>query len=422
MTKKRFNKICVIGLGYIGLPTAAMFASKNIEVVGVDLNSEVVDVINNGEIHIVEPGLHEVVSSAVSQGYLKAKLKPEKADAFIIAVPTPFKESDHNPDMFYVEQAARSISPVLKAGDVVILESTSPVGSTESLSDLLALERPDLRFPKCSEKESDIFISYCPERVLPGKIMHELVHNDRIVGGMTPQCSEYASHLYETFVEGKCIIASGPRVAEMTKLTENSFRDVNIAFANELSMICDEIDVDVWELIALANEHPRVNVLQPGPGVGGHCIAVDPWFIISRSPEHARLIKVARCVNDNKPDWVISKVNEAILSILKDNRCAAKTLNEITIACYGLTFKPNIDDIRESPSLKITKHLANDHPGRVIAVEPNLKSSPDSSFDLVEKDVADAIADVAVLLVDHVEFINASPKNVEYLIDTRGIW
>ncbi len=422
MTKKKFSRVCVVGLGYIGLPTAAMFASKNIKVIGVDTNTLVVDIINKGEIHIVEPDLKEVVSSAVSKGYLKATLKPENADAFIIAVPTPLKGSNHDPDMGYVETAAKSIAPVLKSGDIVILESTSPVGSTEALSNLLAIERPDLRFPKCSEKDNDIFVAYCPERVLPGKIMQELVNNDRIVGGISALCAEYASQLYSIFVEGKCIIASGPRVAEMTKLTENSFRDVNIAFANELSMICDEIDVNVWELISLANEHPRVNVLQPGPGVGGHCIAVDPWFIVWRSTEYARLIKVARCVNDSKPDWVISKVNEAISSILRSSDCAPKTLSEITIACYGLTFKANIDDIRESPSLKITKHLAMEHPGRVIAVEPNLQSSPDPSFVLVDKEIADTAAHIAVLLVDHVEFRDVSVPRAKFLVDTRGIW
>ena len=284
MNNPLFKRISIIGLGYIGLPTAAMFASRKIEVVGVDVNQHAVDTINRGDIHIVEPDLDMVVHAAVSEGYLRATTIPEPAEAFLVAVPTPFKGNNHEPDLSYIESAAQAIAPVLQAGNLVILESTSPVGATEAMAGWLAEARPDLSFPQTHDEESDIRIAHCPERVLPGKVMQELITNDRVIGGMTTRCSELSASLYKSFVSGECVIASSPRVAEMAKLTENSFRDVNIAFANELSFICDKLDMDVWELIALANRHPRVNVLQPGPGVGGHCIAVDPWFIVSSAP------------------------------------------------------------------------------------------------------------------------------------------
>jgi len=296
--KSAFKCVSMVGLGYIGLPTAAMLASRKIKVIGVDINQHAVDTINRGEIHIVEPELDIIVQAAVTQGYLRATTKPEPADAFLIAVPTPFK-GDHEPDLSYVEAAAKSIAPVLKKGDLVILESTSPVGTTEQMADWLAQARNDLSFPHQVGEVADVNIAYCPERVLPGKVVHELVSNDRVIGGMTQRCSQRATELYKTFVEAECI-PTNARTAEMCKLTENSFRDVNIAFANELSIICDKLDINVWELIKLANHHPRVNILQPGPGVGGHCIAVDPWFIVSKTPQEARLIHTARQVNDGK--------------------------------------------------------------------------------------------------------------------------
>ncbi|MGC3339089.1 UDP-N-acetyl-D-mannosamine dehydrogenase, partial [Pseudomonas aeruginosa] len=300
-----FQTISVIGLGYIGLPTAAVFASRQKKVIGVDVNQAAVDTINRGEIHIVEPDLDMVVHAAVTEGYLRATTSPEPADAFLIAVPTPFKH-EHEPDLTFIEAASKSIAPVLKKGDLVILESTSPVGATEQMARWLAEFRPDLTFPQTHGETSDIRVAHCPERVLPGHVLRELVENDRVIGGMSEKCSEAASRLYKIFVKGECIITNA-RTAEMCKLTENSFRDVNIAFANELSIICDKLDINVWELIRLANRHPRVNILQPGPGVGGHCIAVDPWFIVSKTPDEAKLIRSAREVNDYKPFWVLEK-------------------------------------------------------------------------------------------------------------------
>ncbi len=304
-----FATISVIGLGYIGLPTAAAFASRQKQVIGVDINQHAVDTINRGEIHIVEPDLASVVKTAVEGGFLRASTTPVEADAWLIAVPTPFK-GDHEPDMTYVESAARSIAPVLKKGALVILESTSPVGSTEKMAEWLAEMRPDLTFPQQVGELADVNIAYCPERVLPGQVMVELIKNDRVIGGMTPVCSARASELYKIFLEGECVVTNS-RTAEMCKLTENSFRDVNIAFANELSLICADQGINVWELIRLANRHPRVNILQPGPGVGGHCIAVDPWFIVAQNPQQARLIRTAREVNDHKPFWVIDQVKAA---------------------------------------------------------------------------------------------------------------
>lgn len=310
-----FDTISVIGLGYIGLPTAAVFASRRKQVIGVDVNSKAVETINQGKIHIVEPDLDMLVHAAVTNGYLRAVSVPEPADAFLIAVPTPFKEQ-HEPDLRYIESACKAIAPVLKAGDLVILESTSPVGATEQMSAWLSAERPDLTFPQSHGDASDIRIAHCPERVLPGHVLRELVQNDRVIGGMTATCSAAAASLYKIFVEGECVITNA-RTAEMCKLTENSFRDTNIAFANELSIICDKLDINVWELIRLANRHPRVNILQPGPGVGGHCIAVDPWFIVSKTPGEARLIRTAREVNDGKPLWVLNKIKMAVAEFRK---------------------------------------------------------------------------------------------------------
>jgi len=420
MTEPTFKKISVIGLGYIGLPTAAMFASRKIEVVGVDVNQHAVDTINRGEVHIVEPDLDLVVRAVVSEGYLKATTEPEPAEAFLIAVPTPFKGENHEPDLKYIEAAARAIAAVLKTGDLVILESTSPVGATESMANWLAEARPDLSFPQTAGEASDIRVAHCPERVLPGKVMQELITNDRVIGGMTAKCSEAAACLYRNFVTGECVVASGPRVAEMAKLTENSFRDVNIAFANELSMICDKLDMEVWELISLANRHPRVNILQPGPGVGGHCIAVDPWFIVSSAPKQAQLIRTARQVNDAKPQWVIDKVHAAIGAYLSTH--PDKTVKDVTLAIYGLAFKPDIDDLRESPALEIASEIAKNHAGSVAVMEPHINALPAAlDFPNVMLNSSKASADVHVLLVDHRVFRD-SDKPIGCVIDTRGIW
>lgn len=412
--------ISVIGLGYIGLPTAAMFASRKVKVIGVDVNANAVETINRGEIHIVEPDLDIAVHSAVNEGYLRATTVPEAADAFLIAVPTPFLGDDHTPDLSYIQSAARAISPVLKSGDLVVLESTSPVGATEQLAAWLAEARPDLTFPQSDGEASDIRVAHCPERVLPGKVMQELIHNDRVIGGMTPKCSEAAVALYKTFVDGHCIVTNA-RTAEMAKLTENSFRDVNIAFANELSIICDKLNIDVWELIRLANRHPRVDILQPGPGVGGHCIAVDPWFIVSKTPDEARLIRTAREVNDSKPHWVLTKVDEAVARHLSVNTGQAE--EDVVIACYGLAFKPDIDDLRESPAVEIVEILAKRHAGQVVAVEPNIEELPPrlKGVDLLSVDDARDQADIHILLVDHTCFRGgAVPRGTT--VDTRGVW
>jgi UDP-N-acetyl-D-mannosaminuronic acid dehydrogenase len=420
MRQKRFQTISVVGLGYVGLPTAAMFASRKINVIGVDVNQRTVDTINAGKIHIVEPDLDIVVRAVVTEGYLRATTKPEPAEAFLIAVPTPFKGDNHTPDLSYIEAATRAIAPVLVAGNIVILESTSPVGATETMAEWLAAARPDLTFPKTHGEASDIRIAHCPERVLPGKVMQELITNDRVVGGMTPRCAIVATELYSAFVRGECVVASNTRVAELAKLTENSFRDVNIAFANELSLICDRLKINVWELIRLANRHPRVNVLQPGPGVGGHCIAVDPWFIVSSAPEEARLIRTAREVNDAKPHWVIEKVQSAIGAHLMSN--PGKSATSVAIACYGLTFKPDIDDLRESPALEIVRELARLHKGPLLVVEPNIESLPDKLGKAELASVSDArMADIHVMLVDHKAF-KTLPAPAGRYVDTRGTW
>ncbi len=422
-----FNTISVIGLGYIGLPTAAVIASRRKKVVGVDINQHAVDTINKGEIHIVEPELDMIVHAAVKEGYLRATTSPESADAFLIAVPTPFKAesgNNHVPDLSYIEAASKAIAPVLERGNLVILESTSPVGATECMATCLAAARPDLSFPQTHGEESDIRIAHCPERVLPGHVIRELVENDRVIGGMTERCSRAATDLYKIFVQGECI-ATTARTAEMAKLTENSFRDLNIAFANELSIICDKLDINVWELIRLANRHPRVNILQPGPGVGGHCIAVDPWFIVSETPEEARLIRTAREVNDSKPQWVIDKVNESVGKFLAAN--PDKTAKDVTIACFGLAFKPDIDDLRESPALKIAEAIVAVHPGQFLVVEPNIEALPEGKLvgaRLVDHSKALEAADVVVLLVDHRPFksISADQLDKSYLVDSRGVW
>lgn len=390
-----FKTISVIGLGYIGLPTATVFAMNGINVIGVDVNQRAVNLINQGKIHIVEPGLDEAVLEMVQHGLLKATTAAEPADAFLIAVPTPFKGNGHEPDLQYIEVASKSIAPVLKKGDLVILESTVPVGTTEKMAEWLADFRQDLTFPQSEGSDSDIRIAHCPERVLPGQVLQELVSNDRVIGGMTDKCSLMASKLYEIILTGQCIITNA-RTAELCKLTENSYRDVNIAFANELSIICDKLNIDVWELISLANRHPRVDILQPGPGVGGHCIAVDPWFIVDSAPKEARLIKTARAVNLDKTDWVVERVLGEVASYLKREKRVPK------VACLGLAFKPNIDDCRESPALKVYRSL-QEKGLDLMAVEPNLGYL--NNIELSKLEEVEVEADIILLLVKHKEFI-----------------
>ena len=414
----QFKHICVIGLGYIGLPTAATFAAHGVKVTGVDVNQHAVDMINQGKVHIVEPDLDALVKVVVAKGMLSAQTAPVAADAYIVAVPTPFKD-DHQPDLKYIEAASKALAPYLKQGNLVILESTSPVGATEQMAVWLAEARPDLTFPEQAGEQADILVAHCPERVLPGKVLQELISNDRIIGGMNHLSSKASCDLYKTFVQGACI-ETNARTAEMCKLTENSFRDVNIAFANELSIICDKLDINVWELIALANRHPRVNILQPGPGVGGHCIAVDPWFIVAKTPEQARLIRTAREVNDAKPEWVIDQVKIKIAEFLQQN--PEKTIKDVTVACYGLAFKPDIDDLRESPALEITKKLA-EQGLNILAIEPNIAELP---FGLPNNITLISIeenqqADIHLMLVDHNKFkVNFSIES-NYVVDTKGI-
>lgn len=413
-------KISIFGLGYIGLPTATMFAAHGAHVIGVDIKKEAVDTINAGHIHIVEPGLEEVVKRVIESGHLKAALLPEKADAFLIAVPTPFM-GDHEADLSYIKAAATAIAPVLEKKNTVILESTSPVGATETMVGWLKEMRPDLVFASENSEECDIYVAYCPERVLPGKVMHELIENDRIIGGINKISAEKAREVYRIFVKGELLVTNA-RTAEMSKLTENAFRDVNIAFANELSLICDRLNINVWELIKLANHHPRVNILQPGPGVGGHCIAVDPWFIVSKTPDLARLVNTARLINDGKPEWVKNKVREAVLSLVKSGR----DVKDIRIACLGLAFKPDIDDLRESPALHITRDLAKEFLGQVVAVEPNIHELPNSLKGIASLvTLEEALqADVIVQLVAHKEFRGARPEaeNGPVIVDSTGIW
>ena len=380
----KIKKVCVIGLGYIGLPTAALLANRAYQIHGVDLDQRAVDIINRGEIHIVEPELDTFVKSAVNSGKLKADIKPSEADVFIIAVPTPFHE-DFVPNVDYVCAATLSIVSYIRPGNIVILESTSPVGTTDMVAKLLGDNGIDL---------SEIHIAHCPERVLPGKIMKELVENDRIVGGTTKAATKITADFYRDFVQGE-VLETDAKTAEMAKLTENSYRDTNIAFANELSILCDKFDINVWELIRLANRHPRVNILQPGAGVGGHCIAVDPWFIVHKGGKDAKLIRTAREVNNYKTEWVIEKIKNAALEFEKEKNRKAK------VACMGLAFKPDIDDLRESPALYITKRLVNEGLD-VIAAEPNIKSY--DGLNLVNYQDAVKEADIVIFLVAHKEF------------------
>lgn len=417
--------VSVIGLGYIGLPTASLLATKGFAVQGCDINPQIVETINRGDIHIVEQDLDILVRSAVQSGQLRASINPEPADIFIIAVPTPFKEN-HVPDLTYVESAVKAIAPHLKPGNLVILESTSPVGTTEKITQWLRHLRPDLTMPQAKSNISEqgcvdpqqIFIAHCPERVLPGHIIRELVDNDRIIGGIDIFSAKKAQDFYQTFVQGK-ILLTDARTAEMAKLTENAFRDVNIAFANELSMICEQLNINVWELIKLANRHPRVNILQPGPGVGGHCIAVDPWFIVDSAPKEARLIKTAREVNDAKPKHVLGKIKEV-----------AGRFKSPVIACLGLSFKADIDDLRESPALEIVQQLATEEIGELLIVEPHIKVLPKSlsifqpRTKIMDLETAIERADIIVLLVNHRVFakVDKTLLTEKIIVDTRGLW
>jgi len=416
-----FDRISVVGLGYIGLPTAALFAVHGTEVIGVDVSARVVDTINDGRIHIIEPDLDGVVHKVVTEGKLRATLTAEPADAFIIAVPTPFCDG-YKPDLSYIENAIRTIAPVLKKGDLIILESTSPVGATEQMSQWLAEARPDISFPQSAGEGADVQVAHCPERVLPGHVLRELVENDRVIGGMTEKASKMAVDLYRRVVKGDCVITT-VRTAEMCKLTENSFRDVEIAFANELSMICEKIGVDVWELISLANRHPRVNILQPGAGVGGHCIAVDPWFIVSSVPDEAKIIRAARAINDSKPVWVVEQGRRKIMELL-DN-CPERTMENVTVSCLGLAFKPDIDDLRESPALQITRQFARLN-CRVLAVEPHIEELPESLKELGVQliGIEEALkADIVIVLVRHSAFRGLKERfsNGANLLDFVGL-
>ena len=410
--------ICVLGLGYIGLPTASIFATRGRKVLGVDVVPRLVETINRGEIHIEEPDLDVLVRAAVHSGNLRAGLQPAAAQTFVIAVPTPFKATPTNPkapDLAYVESATRSIAPVVAAGNLIILESTSPVGTTELMRDWLFDELLKVRPVEVATLRGSLLFAHCPERILPGQMLKELVANDRIAGGLTPSAAEAARDLYRTFCVGE-IFLTDARTAEMCKLTENASRDVGIAFANELSLICERLGIDVWQLINLANRHPRVKILQPGPGVGGHCIAVDPWFIVDAAPDLARLIRVAREVNDSKPHHVIERV-----------KTCAERFRTPVIACLGLAFKADVDDLRESPAMDIVLHLAADKVGRVIVAEPHIAELPltlEGLVELASLDAAIAAADVVVLLVNHKEFVEFDRRNLEgkAVIDTRGVW
>jgi UDP-N-acetyl-D-mannosaminuronic acid dehydrogenase len=416
----RLRTVSVIGLGYIGLPTAVVLASRGVSVIGVDINDDVVTKINRGEVHIVEPDLDAVTARVVQNGLLRATTSVSEADAFVIAVPTPFH--DGKADMAYVNAAATAIAPVLKAGNLVVLESTSPPGTTEAMVAQLAALRPDLKFPKPQDGACDVYVAYCPERVLPGRILVELVENDRVIGGITAECAARAEELYRTFCTGN-LLRTDVRTAEMCKLTENSFRDVGIAFANELSLICERLGINVWELIRLANHHPRVNILQPGPGVGGHCIAVDPWFIVAAAPEQARLIRTAREVNDGKPAHVLNNVKAAIMG-------ATAAGVKPTVGLMGLAFKPDVDDFRESPALQIAEAIAAWTNCEVVVSEPHADQLPGKLGGLkhvrMSRDVHELLREsqIVVMLVNHRQYKEISRADLEgkAVIDTRGVW
>lgn len=409
------SSVAVIGLGYIGLPTAAILADHGLRVHGVDVNPDTVAAINAGSVPFVEPELGDYVARTVAAGQLTASVETPAADAYIVAVPTPFL-ADKTPDLSYIESAGRTLAAQLTGDELIILESTSPPGATDRLAEVIHAARPDLA------AAGTLQFAHAPERVLPGQVMRELVTNDRIIGGSTPEAAERAVALYRTFCAAE-LVTTNTRTAEMSKLVENSFRDVNIAFANELSMISDEIGVDVWEVIALANRHPRVNILQPGPGVGGHCIAVDPWFIVAAAPDTATIIRNAREINDAKPEWVIQQIKAAAFDVQQ------ATERTPVIATLGLAFKPNIDDLRESPALSITEALAEQFTqSKILAVEPHIDELPDrlqgrDNLELAEVNAAIEAADIVVLLVDHAAFADLGPAAYQkHVIDTRGQW
>lgn len=410
-----FRTVTMMGLGYIGLPTAAVIASRGMDVVGVDVNEDIVNKISSAQIHIYEPDLDGLVQKVVSSGSLIARMEPAESDVFVIAVPTPIGELK-NPILDHVLDAARAIAPVLRPGNLIILESTSPVGTTEAISELLAEIRPDLKLPTRDGTTPEINIAYCPERVLPGRILSELVNNDRCIGGITSACARRAQRFYKKFVRGACIVTTA-RTAEIVKLTENAFRDANIAFANELAMICDKLSINVWDVIDLANRHPRVNILKPGPGVGGHCIAVDPWFIVHSAPELANVIRTARETNDKKAHYTI----EAATTLIDDRPYAQ-------IACFGLAFKANVDDLRESPALEVVDALAKKYGARIKIVEPYINALPEAlaatGAELVSLDRALANCEIGLVLVDHDEFrsIPTGSRRHMAVLDTRGIW
>ena len=414
--KPKHDTVCVIGLGYVGLPTAAILASRGFDVLGVDVNAETVSLINQGKVHIAEPDLDIMVNGAVARGKLKAATEPQPADAFIIAVPTPFVD-DHKPDLSCLRAAAESVAGVLEEGDLIIIESTVPVGTTAAVCEWLAEARPQLRFPHQAGSEADVRVAHSPERVLPGRILLELARNDRVIGGVSTLCGERAARLYRRFVNGECLITTA-RTAELVKLAENAYRDVNIAFANELSLVCDRLGLNVWDVAALANRHPRVDILKPGPGVGGHCIAVDPWFMIDSAPDETPLIRAARGVNDAKPAHVAAQV-----------LAAAADFPTPRIACLGLSYKADIDDLRESPALDVVRILAAQGKGDILVVEPHASHLPESLVALgrvtaVDLDRALDEADIVVLLVDHQSFKAVPPERLEgkVVIDTRGLW
>lgn len=397
-------KACFMGLGYIGLPTAIIAAENGIEVIGVDINPQVVEMTNKGKIHIVEPGLQELCQQVVASGHLKASVEPEVSDVYLIVVPTPFK-GNHEPDISYVETATRSVIPLLKKGDLFVIESTSPVGTTEKMTQLIFSLRPELK--------DNIFIAYCPERVLPGNVIYELVHNDRVIGGIDEESTEAAVGFYSRFVKGT-LHKTNSKTAEMCKLTENSSRDVQIAFANELSLICDKAGINVWKLIELANKHPRVNILQPGAGVGGHCIAVDPYFITAEFPYESQLIAKAREINNYKAFWCAEKIEKEMLKFeLQHHR-------KPVVAMMGLAFKPNIDDLRESPAKYITTKVMQSHNNAdILVVEPNVKEH--KVFKLTNYKVAYEKADIVVFMVAHKEFKELPHTDDKIILDFCGI-
>lgn len=418
--KRTFENICVIGLGYVGLPTAASLARRGVSVLGVDTNEKTVALINKGQVHIVEPDLDILVAGAVATGKLSAATRPEAADAFIIAVPTPLT-GKHKPDLSHLKAAAEKLAPVLKAGDLIVIESTSPVGTTEAVAEWLAGWRPDLTFPRNQDDAAEVDIAYSPERVLPGRVITELVRNDRVIGGLNRRSAERAAELYRIFVDGHCHLTSA-RTAELVKLAENSYRDVNIAFANELSVVSELLGVNVWEAVDLANRHPRVSILRPGPGVGGHCIAVDPWFIVDSASGSTPLIEAARQVNDAMPDHIVEAV-----------RTAAAQIKTPRVACLGLAYKADIDDLRMSPAVRVVEALAEEIAGKSVAevmvVEPHIESLPDQlegipGLVLVPLDEAIERADIVVLLADHRPFkaVNRGLLDGKVVIDTRGAW